>query len=487
MNIKKLSVVVLVIAMVAMFGTMLLASTAKAAVNVPQISRDLDVGFTGDDVKGLQKFLNSNGYTVVATGPGSLGNETTMFGNATKAALVKFQSANGLVATGILKSDTRALLAKLLAPVTVTTNASTPSTVTPSSVSTLTSEVQALKTLVATLQTQIKALQTKQTQLEALVGKDNSGSSSSSGSSSNSSAILISSIKVNALGDEGGIDEGDTIVVTFNKVINSESINEDLSAGSYVKNVDSDEVGGVSVDEDGILTITDIASFDVGDIDDSTDFTVKLSLNTTGKILTITLSGGSQMDIDESFGTAKQIGGQVDDEEGDITMKSASISKPTGSFGESVDEDEDPPTISSIKVSDGGDEAGINKGDKIVITFNEAIDPESINSDLEKGSYVDVDSDEIGGVIVDEDGILTITDIASFDVGDIDGSTEFEAQVALNSTGKILTITLTNGEEMTTDEDFGDAKQIGGTIIDENENEMDDDSSISDPSGTFGS
>jgi len=71
--------------------------------------RNLELGMTGADVKALQQWLNANGYRVAESGYGSPGNETTKFGGATKAALIKFQKANGITpAAGYFGPKTRA-------------------------------------------------------------------------------------------------------------------------------------------------------------------------------------------------------------------------------------------------------------------------------------------------------------------------------------------------------------------------------------------
>ncbi|MGB3988163.1 MAG: peptidoglycan-binding domain-containing protein, partial [Minisyncoccales bacterium] len=56
-------------------------------------SRDLRMSMTGDDVKLLQQFLNSQGFTLTQQGAGSPGNETTFFGRLTYNALIRFQEA----------------------------------------------------------------------------------------------------------------------------------------------------------------------------------------------------------------------------------------------------------------------------------------------------------------------------------------------------------------------------------------------------------
>lgn len=95
------------------------SSTNDADSNVKsnnnyQFTRNLKLGMTGNDVKELQKFLNNNGYIVAPSGPGSLGNETTFFGQLTKKAVIKFQKDHDITPTaGYFGPVTRAVVNSL--------------------------------------------------------------------------------------------------------------------------------------------------------------------------------------------------------------------------------------------------------------------------------------------------------------------------------------------------------------------------------------
>ncbi len=73
----------------------------------PSFSRNLQLNDIGLDVKALQVYLNTHGFLVAISGPGSSGQETTKFGRATYSALIKYQKAHGIVATGYFGSKTR--------------------------------------------------------------------------------------------------------------------------------------------------------------------------------------------------------------------------------------------------------------------------------------------------------------------------------------------------------------------------------------------
>lgn len=91
-------------------GTGSTGSTGGAAC--PALSRDLQQGSSGSDVKALQVYLNASGYAVAASGAGSAGNETMTFGPATKAAVAKMQAAWGISpAAGYVGAKTRAAIA----------------------------------------------------------------------------------------------------------------------------------------------------------------------------------------------------------------------------------------------------------------------------------------------------------------------------------------------------------------------------------------
>jgi peptidoglycan hydrolase-like protein with peptidoglycan-binding domain len=110
-------------------------AAATAAVNTAlaaaqSITTDLFLGSQGTSVQVLQIVLNVAGYKIAATGPGSPGNESVYFGPATQKAVIAFQSAKGLPATGYVGTLTRAAL-KALSSESVSTPA--PGTVTPPS------------------------------------------------------------------------------------------------------------------------------------------------------------------------------------------------------------------------------------------------------------------------------------------------------------------------------------------------------------------
>lgn len=63
-------------------------------------------------IKETQQFLNRNGFPISQKGAGSLGNETNFLGGLTRTALMKYQKARSLPATGVLDSATRLSIAK---------------------------------------------------------------------------------------------------------------------------------------------------------------------------------------------------------------------------------------------------------------------------------------------------------------------------------------------------------------------------------------
>jgi lysophospholipase L1-like esterase/uncharacterized OsmC-like protein len=77
-------------------------------VVAPNLLRRLALGDRGEDVRSLQKFLNSIGFILDTTGGvGSPGHETSIFADKTNNAIKRFQAAEGLIADGIVGPLTR--------------------------------------------------------------------------------------------------------------------------------------------------------------------------------------------------------------------------------------------------------------------------------------------------------------------------------------------------------------------------------------------
>lgn len=72
------------------------SSAASGSLQSATFARNLSLGMSGPDVRNLQRFLNSSGFPVAASGPGSAGSETLTFGPATKAALARYQRDRGI-------------------------------------------------------------------------------------------------------------------------------------------------------------------------------------------------------------------------------------------------------------------------------------------------------------------------------------------------------------------------------------------------------
>ena len=191
------------------------------------------------------------------------------------------------------------------------------------------------------------------------------------------------------------------------------------------------------------MTVKGIAGFDVGDVGGSGTFSARLSLSATGKVLTATITSGSIKVNRESFNSANQIGGSVEDLSGNRMASAASIGDPSGTFGVNSSNNNRSPYITAIKISNEGSKGVIDNGDTIKLTFSKSIDPKSINAGLTAGgSVTGIASSQIGGVNVSSSGSVNISGIVAFDAGTVTNSGNFISKLALDSSGMTLTITL---------------------------------------------
>ena len=74
----------------------MISPPAASGTDIFTFTRDLQLNSTGADVRELQQFLNTHGFLVASTGPGSPENETTYFGAKTKSALMNLQKSAGI-------------------------------------------------------------------------------------------------------------------------------------------------------------------------------------------------------------------------------------------------------------------------------------------------------------------------------------------------------------------------------------------------------
>lgn len=88
----------------------LIPASAFADTNTLSFSQNHQLWDRGADIAALQQFLNAQGFVVAQIGPGSAGHETTLFGLLTYNALLKYQAAHDLPATGYFGPTTRAFV-----------------------------------------------------------------------------------------------------------------------------------------------------------------------------------------------------------------------------------------------------------------------------------------------------------------------------------------------------------------------------------------
>jgi peptidoglycan hydrolase-like protein with peptidoglycan-binding domain len=87
-------------------------ATSTSPSSLAPFTLNLKLGMTNSEVKLLQQYLNSHGFSVAESGPGSPGHETEYFGVATRVALINFQKAGGITpASGYFGPLTRAYIA----------------------------------------------------------------------------------------------------------------------------------------------------------------------------------------------------------------------------------------------------------------------------------------------------------------------------------------------------------------------------------------
>ncbi len=130
-------------------GISVLFPTSAYATIECLLTRDLTLGDTGEDIRCLQKYLNSAGFMVAENGVGSPGNETSLYREKTVDAVKRWQTAQGITpATGTFGPLSRLAYTKLLVPTPATPVVVVPTPSTPSA-PTISSQEKEVRTRLA--------------------------------------------------------------------------------------------------------------------------------------------------------------------------------------------------------------------------------------------------------------------------------------------------------------------------------------------------
>ncbi len=81
---------------VGVFSVLVSIAPTSTQAATCEITRDLQMSVTGDDVLCLQKYLNGNGFVIAKTGAGAPGKETGEYKALTQAAVIAWQKANNI-------------------------------------------------------------------------------------------------------------------------------------------------------------------------------------------------------------------------------------------------------------------------------------------------------------------------------------------------------------------------------------------------------
>lgn len=125
----KRNIVTAFVALAVLAALLAIMPLQASAATTCAFANDLAIGSVGEDVRCLQQYLNSSGFVVATGGVGSAGHETTQFQTKTQAAVMKWQTAQGISpASGLFGPLSRAKYAALtdgsvptIPPATVTT------------------------------------------------------------------------------------------------------------------------------------------------------------------------------------------------------------------------------------------------------------------------------------------------------------------------------------------------------------------------------